>query len=237
MRDDMVAPKECGSQDRKNRIMIVEDHPVFRMGLRELINQEEDLLVCGEADDAGKAFDEIPGLKPDMVIVDISLKGRDGIDLVQDIRKHYKDLPTLVLSMHDESRFAERSLLAGAKGYIMKRETSSSIVEAVRCVLSGKLYLSEKLKGELLDKFASGAQIHDKTPVSRLTDRELEVFRLLGQGLSTGEIAKKLCLSVKTIGTYRERIKEKLNLRHASELIWRAMVWVQKEGPGIASEE
>lgn len=237
MRGDMVSIRECEQSFREYRIMIVEDHPIFRMGFRELIDQEDDLVVCGESDDAARAFDEIPRLKPDLMIVDISLKGRDGIDLVQDVRKHYKDLPTLVLSMHDESRFAERSLLAGAKGYIMKRETSSSIVEAIRCVLSGRLYVSEKLKAELLDKFASGAHIRDQTPMSKLTDREMEVFQLLGQGLSTGEIAKKLSLSVKTIGTYRERIKEKLNLRHATELIWHAMQWVERERQGTAPEE
>jgi DNA-binding NarL/FixJ family response regulator len=237
MRNDMALSKEGVHPPKKNRIMIVEDHPVFRMGLRELIDQEDDLVVCGESDDAGKAFDEISRLNPDLVIVDISLKGRDGIELVQDVRKHYKDLPTLVLSMHDESRFAERSLLAGAKGYIMKRETSSSIVDAIRCVLGGKLYVSEKLKAELLDRFASGVLVHEKTPTSRLTDRELEVFQLLGHGLSTGEIAKKLSLSAKTIGTYRERIKEKLNLRHANELIWHAMLWVEKDRSGTVAEE
>ncbi len=229
MRNDMVSSEESAPLSPRRRIMIVEDHPVFRMGLRELINQEEDLVVCGEADDVGRAFDEIPGLRPDLVIVDISLKGRDGIDLVQDLRKHYKDLPTLVLSMHDESRFAERSLLAGAKGYIMKRETSSSIVEAIRCVLAGKIYLSEKIKGELLQRLAGRRQAHEN-PVDRLTDRELQVFRLLGRGLSTNEIAKKLCLSVKTVGTYRERIKDKLGLRHASDLIWHAMLWAESEG-------
>lgn len=233
----MTAIKESGPTDRKHKIMIVEDHPVFRMGLCELINQEDDMVVCGQADDAGKAFEEIPRFKPDMVIVDISLKGRDGIDLVREVKRYYKDLPILVLSMHDESRFAERSLVAGAKGYIMKRETSSSIVEAVRCVLNGKIYLSEKIKGELLDRFATGAHPCIGTPIHRLTDRELEVFRLLGRGLSTNEIAKKLSLSVKTIGTYRERIKEKLNLRHASELIRHAMLWVEKEPSDTAAEE
>jgi DNA-binding NarL/FixJ family response regulator len=233
----MTSTRESGPPDEKHRIMIVEDHPVFRMGLCELINQEDDMVVCGEVDDAGKAFEEIPRIKPDMVIVDISLKGRDGIDLVREVKRYYKDLPMLVLSMHDESRFAERSLVAGAKGYIMKRETSSSIVEAVRCVLNGKIYLSEKIKGELLDRFATGGHPCVGTPVHKLTDRELEVFQLLGRGLSTNEIAKKLNLSVKTIGTYRERIKEKLNLRHASELIRHAMLWVEKEPTDMAPDE
>ena len=234
---NMDTTKESASQGRKRRIMIVEDHPVFRMGLRELINQESDLAVCGEAEDAGKAYDEIRRLEPDMVIVDISLRGRDGIDLIRDLRGHNKDLPILVLSMHDESRFAERSLLAGAKGYIMKRETSSSVVEAIRCVLRGQIYLSDKIKGEILSRFVGGAHTYNRSPVDRLTDRELEVYRLIGQGLSTNEIAAKLSLSAKTIGTYRERIKEKLNLKHASELIRHAMLWVENEEAKDASNE
>lgn len=226
---NMDAIKESVLQGQKHRIMVVEDHPVFRMGLRELINQERDLVVCGEAEDAGKASEEIRRLEPDMVIVDISLRGRDGIDLIRDLRGHNKDLPILVLSMHDESRFAERSLLAGAKGYIMKRETAGSVVEAIRCVLRGQIYLSEKIKGEILSRFVGGAHTYNKSPVDRLTDRELEVYRLIGRGLSTNEIAEKLSLSTKTIGTYRERIKEKLNLKHAYELIRHAMLWVENE--------
>ncbi len=225
----MNAMKESVLQCPKHRIMIVEDHPVFRMGLRELINQESDLVVCGEAEDAGQASKEIRRLEPGMVIVDISLKGRDGIDLIREVRSNNKDLPILVLSMHDESRFAERSLLAGAKGYIMKRETSSSVVEAIRCVLRGQIYLSEKIKGEILSRFVGGAHTYNKSPVDRLTDRELEVYRLIGRGLSTNDIAEKISLSAKTIGTYRERIKEKLNLKHASELIRHAMLWVENE--------
>jgi len=233
----MAAIKESASQGRKHRIMIVEDHPVFRMGLRELINQESDLVVCGEAEDASTASEEIRKLEPDMVIVDISLRGRDGIELIRDVRGDNRDLPILVLSMHDESRFAERSLLAGAKGYIMKRETSSSVVEAIRRVLNGQIYLSERIKGEILSRFVGGAHTYNKSPVDRLTDRELEVYRLIGRGLSTNEIAGKLSLSAKTIGTYRERIKEKLNLKHAHELIRHAMLWVENEGIETAPKQ
>jgi DNA-binding NarL/FixJ family response regulator len=233
----MAQERKGPVHDRKTRIMIVEDHPIFRMGLRELINVEDDLVVCGEADEAGEAFREISQSRPDMVIVDISLKGRDGIDLVREVSRQDKHLPMLVLSMHDESLYAERSLLAGAKGYIMKRETSSSIVEAIRCVLNGKIYLSEKIKGDLLDRFVRGPHQFDRSPVDRLTDRELEVFQWLGRGLSTNEIAQKLNLSAKTIGTYRERIKEKLNLRHASELLWHAMLWVENERSSATGEQ
>jgi DNA-binding NarL/FixJ family response regulator len=213
----------------KARIMLVDDHPVFRLGLKELINQEKDLLVCGEAEDYTKAWNEIQRLRPDMVIVDISLQGRDGISLVKDIGKHYSAIPALVLSMHDESRFAERSLLAGAKGYIMKQETIASIVKAIRCILDGKIYLSEKLKDAVLTQFACGSRLGDKSPVDKLSDRELEVYRLIGLGFGTNEIAQKLNLSVKTIGSYRERIKDKLNLKSGNELVRNAMHWIENE--------
>jgi DNA-binding NarL/FixJ family response regulator len=214
------------------RIVLVDDHPVFRLGLRELINQEKDLLVCGEAEDATKALSEIQSLQPDMVIVDISLKGRDGICLVKDIAKYHRDMPVLVLSMHDESRFAERSLLAGAKGYIMKQETITSIVKAIRCILGGRIYLSDKLKDIVLTQFASGSRTSEKSPVDGLSDRELEVYQLIGRGFGTNEIAQKLNLSIKTIGCYRERIKEKLGLKSGNELIRNAMHFVENERLG-----
>lgn len=213
----------------KVRIMIVDDHPVFRLGLRELINQEKDLVVCGEAEDYSMAWNEIQKLEPDMVLVDISLKGRDGISLVKEISRHYRNIPTLVVSMHDETRFAERSLLAGAKGYIMKQETLTSIVTAIRCILSGKIYLSERLKDVVLTQFAAGFRTGEVSPVDKLSDRELEVFRLIGMGFSTNEIAHELNLSIKTIGSYRERIKEKLNLKSANDLLREAMRWVENE--------
>lgn len=216
----------------KTRIILVDDHPVFRLGLRELINQEADLVVCAEAEDTTQAWNEIQRLMPDLAIVDISLKGRDGISLVKDIGKHYRDMPVLVVSMHDESRFAERSLLAGAKGYIMKQETISSIVKAIRHILEGKIYLSERLKDAVLTQFAGGSRTADKSPVDGLSDRELEVYRLIGQGFGTNEIAQKLSLSIKTIGSYRERIKEKLALRSGNELVRNAIRWVENEQRG-----
>jgi DNA-binding NarL/FixJ family response regulator len=225
------------SSVKKIRIMIVEDHPIFRLGLCELINQENDLVVCGEAEDTGKAWNEIQRLKPDMVVVDISLKGGDGISLIKEIKRYYKNLPVLVVSMHDESRFAERSLVAGAKGYINKQETSGSIVDAIHCILSGKIYVSEKIKEEILNQLVGGIDDYDKSPIERLTDRELEVFQHIGKGFSTNEIARKLNLSTKTIGTYRERIKEKLNLKHASELIRHAMLWVENEYIDVTPEK
>lgn len=233
----MDRPKSEPAKFEQVRIILVDDHPVFRLGLRELINQEKDLIVCAEAEDWAQAWNEIQRLKPDMAIVDISLKGRDGISLVKEISKYYRDMPVLVVSMHDESRFAERSLLAGAKGYIMKQETTTSIVKAIRHILSGKIYLSEKLKDAFLTQFAGGARSADKSPVDGLSDRELEVYRLIGLGFGTNEIAQKLNLSMKTIGSYRERIKDKLGLKSGNELVRNAIRWVEKEQPGTESEE
>jgi len=217
------------SSDGLIRIMIIEDHPIFRIGLGELINQEVDLIVCGEAEDVGKAWEEIQRLDPDMAIVDISLKGRSGLELIHQINNYKKDLPVLVLSMHDEALFAQRALRAGAKGYIMKKDASESVIKAIRRVLDGKIYVSEKVIGGILETLSGQAQTQDKSIVEKLTDRELEVFQFIGLGASTKEIAGKLSLSVKTIGTYRERIKDKLNLRHTTELVRHAVHWVESE--------
>lgn len=217
----------------KCKIMIVEDHPIFRLGLRELINQETDMAVCGEAEDKIKAWSEIQRLRPDLVILDLSLKDGDGISLIKDISKNYKNMPVLVVSMHDESIFAERSLIAGAKGYINKRETSVSIIEAIHCLLKGKVFISDTIKEEILYHLVSGSDAENKFPIDRLTDREMEVFQLIGKGLSSNEIAGKLNLSIKTIGTYRERIKEKLHIKHASELTRHAMLWAENEQKDI----
>lgn len=224
------------SSSPKCKIMIVEDHPIFRLGLRELINQEPDLVVCGEAEDKIKAWSEIQRLKPDLVILDLSLKDGDGISLIKDISKNYKNMPVLVVSMHDESIFAERSLIAGAKGYINKRETSVSIIEAIHSLLKGKVFVSDTIKEEILYHLVSGSDADNKFPIDRLTDREMEVFQLIGKGLSSNEIANKLNLSIKTIGTYRERIKEKLHIKHASELTRHAMLWAENEQKDISSE-
>ncbi len=209
----------------KKKILIVEDHPIFRLGLSELINQEEDLVVCGHSDNVAHAMNEIKKLKPDLIIADITLESSDGIDLVKEVSKHYRHIPVLMLSMHDEFLYAERALHAGARGYIMKEEAMDSVVTAVRQVLSGKVYLNERVKEHILSHFAGRSHEKERSPIDRLTDRELEVFRLIGRGMSTREIAEKLNLSVKTIGTYRERTKEKLNLKHANELVRCAVHW------------
>lgn len=221
----MAASSTLGKE--QIRVFLVEDHPVFRLGLRELIEQELDLQVCGEAENIGAAWDKIVRNTPDLVIIDISLVGRSGLELVKQLKDEYPDLPTLVLSMHEESLYAERALQAGARGYIMKHETSDLIVDAIRKVSQGEVFLSAKMTSNVLFKMVGGAP---KSPLPQqcLTNRELEVFEMIGKGLTTQEISHRLCLSAKTVGTYRERIKEKMLLRNASELTQRAVQWVEQ---------
>ncbi len=210
------------------RIVIVEDHPVFRAGLKELIETEKDLHVCGEADTITKALEVITAKQPDLVIIDITLRGRNGIELVKELHRDTPLLPLLVLSMHDESLYAERAFRAGASGYIMKEETSESIVKAIRMVHGGQKYASKQFLANVLNKFLSHSPEDTRSPIDRLTHRELDVFRLLGTGMTTKNIATHLDLSAKTIGTYRERIKEKLDLQNASDLIHSAVRWLEK---------
>ena len=211
------------------KILLVEDHPIFRLGLGELINQETDLTVCGGAESVSAALRAIEDLQPDLVVADITLQDSDGIDLVKEVNRLYKHLPVLILSMHDEFLYAERALHAGARGYVMKQEAMESVVLAIRHVLAGKVYLDDAMKEHILSNIADGTASSDKPPIERLTDRELEVFSLIGLGFTTREIARKLHLSIKTIGTYRERIKDKLNLKHATELVRYAVHW-EKNG-------
>ncbi|MFZ7127964.1 MAG: response regulator [Desulfobacterales bacterium] len=213
--------------EKKRRILVVEDHPIFRLGLREFINQEDDLTVCGEAEDVSFAWKEIHRLRPDLVIADITLHESDGIELVKEITRRFRDLPVLILSMHDEFLYAERALHAGARGYIMKAEAMEVVVTAIRQVLEGKIYLNERVKEYILANLARHPLGQEKSPINRLTNRELEVFSLIGQGLSTREIADRLHLSIKTIGTHRERIKWKLNLKSANELLRHAVHWAK----------
>ncbi|HPE46229.1 MAG TPA: response regulator transcription factor [Deltaproteobacteria bacterium] len=213
----------------KNAVLIVEDHEIFRLGIRELINHEPDLAVCGEADDVESARTLIRKLRPDLVIIDITLKKSNGMDLIKEISAHYKSMKTLVLSMHDELLYAERSLQAGAQGYIMKQETSRSIVKAIRHILAGNIYVSQEIMDNLLERVRTGQDSLKKPPMDNLSDRELEVLGMIGQGKSTGDIAANMNLSVSTISTYRERIKEKLNLKNAAELVRYAVHWVEKQ--------
>ena len=213
----------------KKKILLVEDHPIFRLGLAELINQEEDLMAFGKARDVDQAIIEIEEMVPDLIIADISLKNSDGIDLVKHVKNHHGHIPVLVLSMHDEYLYAQRALAAGARGYIMKQEAMESVVTAIHHVLDGKIYLNEKVKEHILSTMSGPQEARKKTPTDRLTDRELQVFKMIGRGFSSREIAERLFLSIKTIGTYRERIKDKLSLKHANELV-RCAVHFEKTG-------
>lgn len=211
----------------RKRILIVEDHPVFRFGLAELVNATEDLRVCGEAADIPEALEVLSRATPDVAIVDLSLNGRNGIELIKEMRSRGLDVPVLVVSMYDEALYAERAVAAGALGYIMKLEASESIVKAIRAVLDGRLYLSDKLMSQLAAKMVGKGARAASMPIERLTDRELEILGLIAEGFTTGEIAKKLSLSVKTIGAHREHIKDKLNLKTASELVVFSLEWAK----------
>jgi DNA-binding NarL/FixJ family response regulator len=211
------------------KILLVDDHPVFCLGMTELINKEEDLLVVGSEETAREAMKAIETLQPNFLIVDISLKDSDGIELVQEINRHRPELPMLVLSMYDESLYAERAIVAGARGYVMKQEAINVVVKAIRHVLAGNIYASEDVKEKVFARLVSKKVGRDDTSaLDSLTNRELEVFRLIGSGLSTKEIADQMHLSHKTIGTYRENIKTKLKLKHYTELVHFAVHWSKK---------
>ncbi len=211
------------SQKGKFRIFIVDDHPILRQGLAQLLAQEKDLIICGQFEDAAHALDAIGKEKPDAAIVDISLKGSSGIELLKNIKAQYPGLLVLILSMHDESLYAERALRAGASGYIMKQEPPDQVLVALRKVLSGEIYLSEKMSSKLMHQLVSGRVTESGSLMERLSDRELEIFGLIGQGRGTRQIAEQLHLSVKTVESHRAHIKEKLNLKSATELVHRAI--------------
>jgi DNA-binding NarL/FixJ family response regulator len=211
----------------KHRVLVVDDHPVVRQGIIQLINGQADLEVCCEAETGKDALSEIAAHKPDVAVVDLSLRDTSGIELVKDIKIRYPKFPVLVLSMHDESIYAERALRAGARGYIMKEEATGNVLTAIRQVLDGKVYLSNRMTSRLLTSLASGRPPAD-SPVSHLSDRELEVLQLIGGGQGTAQIARKLHLSVKTVESYRAHLKEKLNLNGATELQYFAIQWAQK---------
>jgi DNA-binding NarL/FixJ family response regulator len=220
----------------KTRIVIVDDHPIVRQGLQLLIGQQPDLEVCGEAESLDDALGVIAELAPDLAIVDIFLKGSSGIDLIKKLRDEQPKLRILVISMHDESIYAQRVLNAGANGYIMKQEATRKVVEAIRRVLKGEIYLSEKMIAAMLQCYADPrTPPPGASPVSRLTNRELQVFELLGRGFSSREIAEKLELSIKTVDTHRENIKEKMGIRNAVELVQTAVHWMMKESQGPGS--
>jgi DNA-binding NarL/FixJ family response regulator len=212
-------------QAGKKTVLVVDDHPLMRQGLALLINQQQDMQVCGEAEEAQAAMQAIAHLRPDIMILDISLSGPDGIELLKNIRATDPDLPVLVLSMHDEAIYAERALRARANGYIMKQEATEKVLVAVRRILSGEVYLSERMSNKMLQQYIGGSPNMIQSRIASLSDRELEVFRRIGEGRATREIAEELHLSVKTVETYQAHIKDKLALRSGRELIQHAIQW------------
>jgi len=224
---------ETGAGTEKSRIYIVDDHAMFREGLRQLIEREPGLLVCGDASNFVEGMAGIRAAQPDVVIVDISLSGASGLDLIKEIKTEFADLPVLVVSMHDESLYAERALRAGAMGYVMKHEPAKTVRAAIRKVLGGDLYLSEKMAAGMLNRLMRGDSQRPKSPIETLSDRELEVFRMLGQGKSSRVIAEELGLTIATINSFRNRIKEKLQLNNSTELLLHAAQWVRDGDPGI----
>src|SRR5208337_1030680 len=213
--------------EKKERVVIVDDHPLFRERLAELINQELDMEICGEAEDAQQAIELIRNTSPDLAIVDITLKGSSGLELIKSIKALPIGVPVLVLSMHDESLYAERALRAGASGYITKHEAADNVLLAIRCVLAGEVYLSGTMTSVFLRSFTTGLKSMPR-PLDRLTDRELEVLELIGRGHTTRQIAETLKLGVATVDTHRARIKEKMNFRTATELQHFAIRWVRE---------
>jgi DNA-binding NarL/FixJ family response regulator len=210
-------------------VFVVDDHPIVRQGLALLINQEPDLAVCGAAEEMQSALAAINAVRPDILIVDISLNGPDGLELLKTIRITMPRLPVLILSMHDESLYAERALRAGANGYIMKQEATEKVLVALRRILSGEIYVSDRIANSMMRHYVRGANLSEHSSISELTDRELEVFRLIGEGHGTRQIAEALHLSVKTVESYQAHIKEKLSLRSARELVQHAVQWNVRE--------
>jgi DNA-binding NarL/FixJ family response regulator len=214
-----------GKQNAKSRILIVDDHPMTRQGLVTLIEHQPDWAVCFEAQNAEQALEAIAKTKPDLVLADISLPGKSGLELIKDIRALHENLPVLVISMHDESLYAERVLRAGARGYVPKHSGAAKIVEAIRAVLNGRIYVSEEMSAHFLEQLCGRSSPQMRSTVEQLSDREFEVFELIGQGLSAHDIAQRLFLSAKTVDAHRANIKEKLKIKTTAELIAYAARW------------
>ncbi len=214
---------------RKVKVFIVDDHALMRRGLADLINSEDDLAVCGEAEDAPKALSGVSKTSPDLLIADMSLRGSSGIELIKNVKVLYPELPILVLSMHDENIYAQRVLRAGAKAYVMKQEAADRVLQAIRKILKGEIYVSERVGTQMLQQIVRGRSPTESSPIDRLSDRELEVVQLIGRGRTTREIAQNLNVSIKTIESHRAHLKEKLDLRNATELVQFCVQWVEQE--------
>jgi Response regulator containing a CheY-like receiver domain and an HTH DNA-binding domain len=219
---------QMSNVDRK-RILIVDDHPFMRAGLAQLIDKQPGMMVCGEAGDPAAAMKELEKGRVDLVLTDITMPGRSGIEFIKDLQAMYPELPILVISMHDEVIYAERVLRAGARGYIMKEAGGENFLAALRRVLGGEVYVSPKMSARFLDNLSGRKPRGSTSPIEKLTDREFEVFQLIGQGKSTREIAKQLNLSSKTVDVHRGHIKEKLGLQDVTALVRHAVRWVETQ--------
>jgi DNA-binding NarL/FixJ family response regulator len=223
----LIMAEGARTGNRKYKIFIVEDHPIFLDGISQLINREDDMFVSGGCENSGECLKTIKDALPDLIIIDITLKDSCGIELTKEVKKKYPSLPILILSMHEELIFADRVLKAGARGYITKREATIKVIDAIRKVLQGKIYISDTMVDHFLERSITGSQNFNTSPVETLSEREFEVFNLIGKGMTNRAIAEVLSVSTNTISTYRERIKEKLNLQNNAELNRYAMQWIQ----------
>ena len=217
---------------KKKRVYLVDDHAMFRDGLRRLIDLEPDLTVCGDAADATSGLQGMGETNPDLAIVDISLDTTSGIDLIKAIKRDYEDMPVLVVSMHSESLYGDRALRAGAMGYVMKSEPATTVIAAIRKVLSGNVHISEKMATLVVSKFVKGEPEQIPSPLEALSDRELEVFRMLGQGKGTREIAQEMDVALPTVSSFKNRIKEKLKFKNSTEMILFSLQWFRQETTG-----
>jgi len=220
-----MSDKNTDKSTERRRVFIVDDHPLVREGLANLINQQPDLMVCGQAEDAAQTLAGIGATRAELALIDISLKTASGLELVKDLKIHHPDVALIVLSMHDEMLYAERAIRAGARGYVMKRETTKEVLTAIRRVLQGDVYVSERVVNLMARRIGSPRKATAATPVEQLSDRELEIFRLLGQGRTTSQIAADLHLSLKTVQAYCARAKEKFGVDSLTELLRAAIRW------------
>jgi DNA-binding NarL/FixJ family response regulator len=222
-------PSASKSAAARKKILVVDDHPMTRAGVVQLVDKQADLRVCGEAGDAKSALSEITKSRPDLVLTDVTMPGRSGVEFIKDVQALHAGLPMLVVSMHDEAIYAERMLRAGARGYIMKEAGGEKLLAAIRQVLDGKVYLSEQLSARILENLSGRKPRNSNSPIEKLSDREFEIFQLIGQGKTTAEIAKNLHLSTKTVDVHRAHIKEKLGLHDMPSLIRHAVRWVETQ--------
>jgi len=218
----------------RKKIMLVDDHPMLRAGLAALIDKQMDLVVCGEAEDPGKALQAIPQVRPDLVVTDLTMPGRGGLELIKDLQAMHAGLPVLVVSMHNEMLYAERALRAGARGYVMKEAGGEKLLAAIRHVLGGQVYLSERMSAQLFEAMTSRKPRGSNSPIEKLSDREFQVFQLIGQGKNTRDIAQHLYLSPKTVDVHRANIKGKLGILDATALVSHAVRWVETQNPSNA---